>query len=603
MKRKHTLTGKIPALIFSIILGLALTGCGSSKTTTAGTRPEPTTPPRQNPVAEQTEPPGKPVASQTENTSATDATTLYIRQYAPIAEKKMKEYHIPSSITLAQGILESRSGQSTLTKKSNNHFGIKCHKDWQGKKTYHDDDKKGECFRVYDKAEQSFDDHSEFLTTRKRYRMLFELPKGDYIGWAFGLRQTGYATDNRYPHKLIGIIEKNELYKYDREALGADYEKESKNTLYYKVKQGDNLSKIAKIKGIPVEKITRYNRLEAGATIHPGEILLLKPVDYLKKSIPGSAIWNDKRIAKLARTTPAVATQDITPDFHIVEEGETLFAISRVYRIPIKLIKVYNHMSNSKIKIGQKLYLKPGLYALEHNEKPREVATDSKPETDTDTDNTEDAAKDKETKEEKPDSSLLETLNKISGDNNKKEDEATADKETGKEEISEQETNEEAEKTLLEALNKPSGKKENEVSEPVTPETSGKTNTTPTVVQVERRKTGEIPDYHIVQEGETLYSIAYKYDLEIPLLRRLNNVKKNEVYIGQRIRLKESAPVVIDTRNESEKISSYPETYTVKQGDTLYSIAKKFKMSVARLKSLNHMKDNTIYVGQVLYIR
>lgn len=138
----------------------------------------------------------------------------YIAKYSSIAVEEMNKYGIPASITLAQGILESAAGTAELATEANNHFGIKCH-DWKGDTYHHDDDQKQECFRKYDHAEQSFEDHSTFLTTRERYASLFDLKRTDYQGWAHGLKKAGYATDPNYPKRLIDIIERYELYKYD----------------------------------------------------------------------------------------------------------------------------------------------------------------------------------------------------------------------------------------------------------------------------------------------------------------------------------------------------------------------------------------------------
>ena len=140
----------------------------------------------------------------------------YIDKYKDEAIYQMKKYKIPASITLAQGILESGDGNSELAKKSNNHFGIKCHSDWEGERVYHDDDKKDECFRKYNKVRDSYDDHSEFLL-RPRYAALFEYALTDYKSWAKGLKKAGYATNPNYAKHLIKIIEENELYKLDDE--------------------------------------------------------------------------------------------------------------------------------------------------------------------------------------------------------------------------------------------------------------------------------------------------------------------------------------------------------------------------------------------------
>ncbi|MGM9789738.1 MAG: glucosaminidase domain-containing protein [Candidatus Cryptobacteroides sp.] len=138
----------------------------------------------------------------------------YIRKYSATAVREMYRSGVPASITLAQGLLESRYGQSELAVKGNNHFGIKCH-DWTGKKMYYDDDAKGECFRVYSSADESFRDHSDFLRYRDRYKFLFDYDVTDYKSWAYGLKKAGYATDPSYPSKLIKIIEDYHLYDYD----------------------------------------------------------------------------------------------------------------------------------------------------------------------------------------------------------------------------------------------------------------------------------------------------------------------------------------------------------------------------------------------------
>ena len=140
----------------------------------------------------------------------------YIDKYKDEAIYQMKKYKIPASITLAQGILESGDGNSELAKKSNNHFGIKCHSDWQGERVYYDDDKKDECFRKYNKVKDSYNDHSEFLL-RPRYAALFEYALTDYKSWAKGLKKAGYATNPNYAKHLIKIIEENELHKLDDE--------------------------------------------------------------------------------------------------------------------------------------------------------------------------------------------------------------------------------------------------------------------------------------------------------------------------------------------------------------------------------------------------
>src|SRR5690606_35605890 len=153
------------------------------------------------------------------STRYADVVQGYINEYADIAMDEMRLYTIPASLNLTQDILESGAGRGDLSKRANNHFGIKCH-EWRGEMVYHDDDSSQECFRKYKDAKYSYRDHSLFLAERKRYADLFELRVDDYKGWAKGLRAAGYATDRKYPDKLIDLIERYELYTYDDEVIG-----------------------------------------------------------------------------------------------------------------------------------------------------------------------------------------------------------------------------------------------------------------------------------------------------------------------------------------------------------------------------------------------
>ncbi len=221
-------------------------------------------------------------------------TLTYIKKYAPLAVIKMHEYKIPASITLAQGILESGNGRSRLASKSNNHFGIKCHRGWKGKRVYHDDDKKDDCFRKYDYVEHSYNDHSKFLTGRKRYAFLFKLRITDYKGWARGLKKAGYATDKKYPKKLIGIIQNYQLYEFD------------------KVRKKD------------LKKYKRENR---------------KPKVVTASTKVGT------------KTTTSIAT-------YTVKKGDTLYSISKKTNVSVNELKKLNNLKDNIISIGQKLKLK-----------------------------------------------------------------------------------------------------------------------------------------------------------------------------------------------------------------------------------------------------
>lgn len=210
-----------------------------------------------------------------------DLVKTYIEQYKRIAQDNMKQHGIPSSITMAQGILESGAGTGTLSVKANNHFGIKCHTGWNGERVYHDDDAAQECFRKYEHPSESYRDHSLFLTSRSRYANLFKLEKGDYVSWAKGLKAAGYATDPKYPDKLIGLIERYELYKLDEEVIGGGYKAIAKtselplDSKSYKVVQGDTLYSISRKFNLSVDELMQLNNMTTNA-ISIGQILKIK---------------------------------------------------------------------------------------------------------------------------------------------------------------------------------------------------------------------------------------------------------------------------------------------------------------------------------------
>ena len=219
-----------------------------------------------------------------ESTSRTvvysDVVNNYVAQFKDIAKGNMKQYGIPASIILAQGILESGAGSGTLSKNANNHFGIKCHTGWTGESVRHDDDAAQECFRKYKDPAESYRDHAEFLTGRSRYANLFKLEKGDYEAWAKGLKAAGYATDPKYPDKLISYIERYNLHQYDAEVLGTNYTPITKSQPiasaskprptnsgegYYEVSKGDTLYSISKRFGTTVDDLKRLNNMSDNA--------------------------------------------------------------------------------------------------------------------------------------------------------------------------------------------------------------------------------------------------------------------------------------------------------------------------------------------------
>jgi len=208
----------------------------------------------------------------------------YIKKYRKIAVEEMERYHIPASITLAQGLLESGAGRSTLARKSNNHFGIKCGGRWEGRTVRHDDDARNECFRAYKHPRDSYEDHSKFLRTGARYAFLFRLKITDYKGWARGLKKAGYATDPRYADRLIDIIELYDLDKYDRKG-GLKWAEEfpdphqpylANELLYIVARRGDTFESLSKEMGISKKKIRKYNELPKDYKFQGGEIVYLE---------------------------------------------------------------------------------------------------------------------------------------------------------------------------------------------------------------------------------------------------------------------------------------------------------------------------------------
>ena len=210
-----------------------------------------------------------------------DEIKLYVASFHEIAKNSMKTHGIPASIILAQGILESGAGKGKLAQSANNHFGIKCHTGWTGDSVKHDDDAEQECFRKYAQPSESYKDHSLFLTSRSRYATLFKLDKGDYQSWARGLKGAGYATDVKYPDKLIGLIERFELYKYDNEVLSRNYIPAKKDPEleisegYYTIKQGDTLYSLSKKFNQSVEDLKKMNNL-VDNTISIGQKIKIK---------------------------------------------------------------------------------------------------------------------------------------------------------------------------------------------------------------------------------------------------------------------------------------------------------------------------------------
>lgn len=253
----------------------------------------------------------------------------YINRYKDIAIEQMMKHHIPASITLAQGLLESGAGKSLLTVSSNNHFGIKCHNEWTGRRFYKDDDIKDDCFRVYDNARESFEDHSKFLL-RPRYQSLFSLKTTDYKGWARGLKACGYATNPQYADKLIGLIELYGLYEYDYAKTydrfiathsGANTSGHyASHRIYYRNKNyyliangGETFKTLAQEVGVSYRKLAKYNERDKKDILSQGDII------YMEKK--------RSKAEKMYKNQP-----------HVVRANESLYDIAQLYGIRLKYI-------------------------------------------------------------------------------------------------------------------------------------------------------------------------------------------------------------------------------------------------------------------------
>lgn len=303
-------------------------------------------------------------------------TEEYIARYSAIAVEHQEKYGIPASITLAQGILESNNGNGRLAVEANNHFGIKCKKDWLGPSITHDDDEAGECFRKYHSAEESYEDHANYIDTQPRYDSLFRHSETDYVAWARGLKAAGYATDPQYAEKLIRIIEENQLYLYDRggnaldervaeaEQVSDELREVPKQTAdavdgamvdidnytvtvnphhgyavrmvngveYVEPKQGDSYAKIAALFDLPLKKIYKFNDVAVGAELVEGERVFLQ------------------------RKQPRYVGADF---YHTAVEGETLRAVAQQYGVRVAKLATLNRLaSDATLRAGQHIKLR-----------------------------------------------------------------------------------------------------------------------------------------------------------------------------------------------------------------------------------------------------
>lgn len=302
----------------------------------------------------------------------------YILRYKDIAIAEMLRTGVPASITLAQGILESESGNSRLAQQANNHFGIKCHNGWTGAKIYHDDDSKGECFRVYKTPEESYSDHSDFLAQRKRYAFLFDLPTTDYKGWSKGLKSSGYATNRHYDKMLIKIIETHQLYLYDQKVdikksvpIAQTPKKQDRLTKERRQPQKHKTTN-AKNNVSETTEIDFYG--QNGGQINRIDFIFAQSGDTWQSLTKkhNKMAWELYKYNDISREMPAEIVEGqvifLQPkrrkaehgnDYHIVTSDETMWSISQKYGIRLARLYKLNRMTpDQEPATGQKLYLR-----------------------------------------------------------------------------------------------------------------------------------------------------------------------------------------------------------------------------------------------------
>jgi len=285
----------------------------------------------------------------------------YINTWKDLAITEMKRSGIPASITLAQGLLESNNGNSRLAVVANNHFGIKCH-GWEGELIYHDDDHKDECFRHYNNAKDSYLDHTDFLMSRSRYVFLFEYKSTDYKSWAKGLRQAGYATDPKYPQKLIDLIERYRLHQYDtgvKVAKATSATSDPKKTAPKQASAWDDFASF-NIERHPVKSNNRtdyiiaktgdtYTSLSNELDLMPWQLPRYNEAKSTDELIEGQIVYLQPKRRKAERGN----------EIHTVREGETMYHVSQKYAVKVSRLYTLNRMEEgTQPKTGDVLNLR-----------------------------------------------------------------------------------------------------------------------------------------------------------------------------------------------------------------------------------------------------
>jgi LysM repeat protein len=499
----------------------------------------------------------------------------YIEKYSAVAVEEMHKSHIPASITLAQGLLESGNGNSRLALIGNNHFGIKCKSDWSGETISEDDDAPQECFRKYKEAIDSYHDHSEFLVHGPRYAFLFDLDEKDYKSWAYGLKKAGYATNPKYPELLITTIEKNNLARFDSVRPGQKEERqfaeEKKITVAAQrnitvngvpaivVKNGESYAEIALENDMRVWQLYKYNDLRKNEVIHAGDTLYLKPKNYKAEQ-----------------------------EFYTVTGQETMHLIAQ--RFAVKLSQL---LHKNLLKEGQEPATGEVVYLRNKRKEPLRQREMSLPAMHTDTVYNEVVYEDPKKN--------IETLVPVLP-----EDKFAIQIPDNKDDMAFLHTVQKGE-TLFTIAKKYNVQVEgirelNKLHDNIIhPEMQLIIN--PNQPPIRENEEAVVPGYHQVKQGETLYSIAHRYNITVLELKALNDLPNDTVRIGDElvvVPLNGEKPKDENVDNEKE---NEPVFHVVKEKETMYFISRKYQVSPERIRDLNGLMDNSLKVGQRLRIR
>ncbi len=513
--------------------------------------------------------------SETPNEKPKSAADLYIEKYKELAIVEMHRSRIPASITIAQGLFETACGSSKLCVQGNNHFGIKCKKGWTGKAVYQDDDELSECFRGYDSAMHSFKDHSDFLMGNPRYAELFDLDHEDYKGWAYGLKKAGYATNPNYAEKLIENIEKYQLQQYDKVAVTKEQKKridESYDTNVRKLininqtpgvlaKEGDTWQLIAIENEMRVWQLLKYNDLEDGARCDPGDTIYLKP----KRS---------KAEGK----------------YHVMQEGESLLGISQLYAVKLSKLRDRNMLvGNEEPMMGETVFLNET-----RNTKPRLAG---KHESQLNFEKDKPAGEIVQYPVSDPHrvnvsrllgEEMMGMTPKAKADTVHKIVIASIDSPTAPLNYPD---------SALKALKADTAS----VSHIAVSKELLKTHIADSTSKLmPKPDTALAKGMHRISKGETYYSISKKYGMTVHELQAWN--KNDTLKTGKEIWVVAQPLFHVPGFSTAPASQLTATSHKVKSGETLFSIAKKYKVKPSEISETNNLKGKPLKAGQVLII-